>query len=199
MSEMPQPPRRGPAPALILFLLFPIVGLIAAGIVIFTNAPANGGVASTPEPVTLPPAKAVANSPMINFALTSLDGKTVHLSDFNGRMVFLNFWATWCTPCQKELPAFAQFQAQQAPDGPEILSVDVQESKDQVETFLTEFSITGLNILLDPDAKAADSYGVFNLPVTFIIDTRGIIRYPKYGPMTVDDLNAYVAALKAAA
>lgn len=196
----PAAPQRGrPSPALLVFLIFPILGLVAAGIVIVTNASSlPGAVPPTPLPVTLPPPKAVANSPMIDFTLTTLDGKTVRLSDYAGRVVFLNFWATWCTPCQRELPAFQAFQAQQSADGPAILAVDVAETSDQVNGFLTQFDIHGLNVLLDADSKVSDSYGVFNLPVTFVIDEKGIVRYPKYGEMTVDDLNSYVTALKAA-
>ncbi len=179
-----------------LFLIFPLLGLVAAAVVIASSAPTIAADA-TPMPVTLPPPKAVADSPMIDFTLNTLDGKTVSLSDYSGRIVFLNFWATWCTPCQKELPAFQAFQAQQGADGPQILAVNVQESADQVETFLNEYSVTGLTVLLDPDAAAANKYGIFNLPVTFVIDRQGIVRYPKYGAMTVDDLNAYVTALDA--
>ncbi len=197
-TEAPKAPRR-PSPALIVFLIFPLLGLIAAAIVILTNASSlPGAVPPTPLPVTLPPPKAVANSPMIDFTLTSLDGKTVHLSDYAGRIVFLNFWATWCTPCQKELPAFQAFQAQQTADGPAILAVDVAESSDQVNAFLTKFDIHGLNVLLDDESKVSDTYGIFNMPVTFVIDQKGIVRYPKYGAMTVDDLNTYVTELNAA-
>src|SRR5664279_2911231 len=194
--QQEQSVRHHPSPALVVFLIFPLLGLIAAGIVMLGNTSAStGGIPPTPVPVTLPPPKAVANAPMIDFTLTSLDGKTVHLSDYAGRIVFLNFWATWCTPCQKELPAFQQFQAQQSADGPAIIAVDVLESSDQVQAFLDKFSISGLNILLDSDEKVGDSYGIFNLPVTFVIDQKGIVRYPKYGAMTVDDLNSYVTAL----
>lgn len=194
----PATARQRPPAALLLFLIFPLVGLLAAGIVIVTNASAlPGALPPTPVPVTLPPPKAVADSPMIDFTLQSLDGQTVSLSDYAGRIVFLNFWATWCTPCQKELPAFVAFQAQQSADGPAILAVDVQESADQVAGFLDRFDIHGLNVLLDTNATASDSYGIFNLPVTFVIDEHGIVRYPKYGAMTVDDLNAYVQALRA--
>jgi len=148
-------------------------------------------------PVTLPP-KQLANSPMIDFTLNSLDGKTVHLSDYAGRIVFLNFWATWCTLCQRELPVFEQFLSQQPANGATVLSVDVAETSDQINAFLNKFSISGLNVLMDNDAAVSDSYGIFNMPTTFVIDGKGIIRYPKYGAMTVDDLNGYVAALKGA-
>ncbi len=192
------PKRGGVSPALVIFLLFPLLGMLAAGLWLAANSPSGAnGMPATPQPVTLAPAKAAADSPMIDFTLTSLEGKTVHLSDFQGRIVFLNFWATWCTPCQRELPAFQQFLSQQSADGPTVLSVDVAETTDQIQAFLTKFDISGLNVLVDGDAKVSDSYGIFNMPTTFVIDTNGIVRYPKYGAMTVDDLNSYVAALKA--
>lgn len=187
-----------PSPALILFLMFPVLGLIAAGVIILTNTGApNGGIEPTPEMVTLPPPKAVADSPMIDFTLTSLDGQTVSLSDYKGRIVFLNFWATWCVPCEKELPAFQEFQQTQSPDGAAILAVNVQESADQVTGFLTDHNISDLTVLLDSDSSVANSYGIYNLPVTFVIDQNGIVRYPKFGAMTVQDLQGYLTALNA--
>ncbi len=199
-SPEPQKPKRSgrSSPALVIFLMFPLLGLLAAAVVLASSSPANVAP-RTPEPVTPPPPKALANAPMIDFTLTSLDGKTVSLSDYAGRVVFLNFWATWCVPCQKELPAFQQFQADQPADGPAILAVDVAETPDQVQTFLYKFSISGLNILLDSDEKVADSYGIFNMPTTFVIDRNGIVNYIKYGESTVDDLNSYLDALNAAA
>src|SRR5664279_5202599 len=147
--QQEQSVRHHPSPALVVFLIFPLLGLIAAGIVMLGNTSAStGGIPPTPVPVTLPPPKAVANAPMIDFTLTSLDGKTVHLSDYAGRIVFLNFWATWCTPCQRELPAFQQFLAQQPANEATVLSVDVAETSDQINAFLTKFSISGLNILI---------------------------------------------------
>ena len=201
MANAPQisPEAKRPAPALVILLIFPLLGLIAAGVMIFTSGGAASGAANgaspTPLPVTLAPPKVLADAPMINFTLTSLDGKTVSLSDYAGRIVFLNFWATWCVPCQRELPAFEAFQATQPPDGAAILAVNVQESSDQITAFLNEHDIQGLNVLLDPDGKASNSYGIFNLPVTFVIDQQGIVRYPKYGAATVEDLQSYITAL----
>jgi peroxiredoxin len=184
-----------PSPALILFIAFMTFGIAAAGFV-FSNSQ-SGGVPPTPEPVTPIPAKAVADAPMIDFSLTSLDGKTVRLSDYQGRIVFLNFWATWCVPCQKELPAFQAFQQEQAPNGAVILAVNLLETADKITPFLDGLGVSGLNVLLDSEGTVSDSYGIFNLPVTFVIDQQGIVRYPKYGPMTVADLQSYVQAVQA--
>ncbi len=197
-TDQPPTTRSRPSPALILFLVFPLLGLIAAGIVLATSGGgANGGAPPTPEPVSLPSNQVVADAPMIDFTLTSLDGQPVSLSDYQGRVVFLNFWATWCVPCEKELPEFQQFQAQQPPDGAAILAVNVQESADQVTGFLADHDISGLTVLLDTDSTVANSYGIYNLPVTFVIDQNGVVRYPKFGAMTVADLQSYLTALDA--
>lgn len=184
-----------PSPVLLIFLAFPLLGLLAAA---FVMASSNAGTPATPAPVTLVPAQMLPNSPMIDFTLTSLDGQTVSLSDYAGRIVFLNFWATWCVPCQKELPALQQFQSEQPPDGAAILAINVMEAPDLVAGFLNEYDASHLTVLLDTEGKAYDSYGVFNLPTTYVIDRQGIIRYPKYGALTVADLYSYVEALDAA-
>ncbi|MFN8449856.1 MAG: TlpA disulfide reductase family protein [Anaerolineae bacterium] len=195
-ATTPERGRYRPSPVLVIFLIFPVIGLLAAGVVMLTNATASVRPA-TPLPVTLAPPKVLADAPIIDFTLTSLDGKTVSLSDYHGRVVFLNFWATWCTPCKRELPAFQAFQAQQPADGAAILAVDVAESPEQVQSFLNEFGVSGLTVLLDSDMTASDSYGVFNMPTTFVINRDGIVSYIKYGETTVDDLNTYMDALGA--
>lgn len=186
-----------PSPVLLVFLLFPLVGLAAAVVVILTNtSPETGGTPPTPPPVTLAPPRVSEDTPMIDFTLTSLDGDTISLSDYAGRIVFLNFWATWCIPCRKELPAFQQFQAQQVADGPAILAVNVAEDRSQITTFLAEYGISGLKILLDSASTVADRYGIFNMPTTYVIDGKGMVNYIKYGEMTPDDLALYLNSLQ---
>jgi thiol-disulfide isomerase/thioredoxin len=188
-----------PSPVLLIFLAFPLLGFLAAAIVMIGNAPGGiNGTPPTPAPVTLAPLQAAPDSPMIDFTLTSLDGATVSLSDYAGRIVFLNFWATWCVPCQKELPAFQQFQSEQPPDGAAILAVNWLETPDLVTGFLTQYGATDLTVLMDSEGKVYDSYGVFNLPTTYVIDEQGMIRFTRYGGFTVADLYAYVDELNAA-
>jgi peroxiredoxin len=156
-----------PSPILIVFLLFPLAGLVAAGVMILTNtSPETGGRPPTPAPVTLAPPPVSEDTPIIDFTLTSLDGETVSLTDYSGRIVFLNFWATWCIPCRKELPAFMEFQAAQTADGPAILAVNVQDSAEAITQFLDEYGVSGLNILLDSDSAVSERYGIFNMPTT---------------------------------
>lgn len=200
MSEStPAPQRSRPSPVLLMFLAFPLLGLLAAAAFMIANAPGGAsGTPPTPAPVTLAPPPMLPDSPMIDFTLPSLDGRTISLSDYAGRIVFLNFWATWCVPCQKELPALQQFANEQPPDGAVILAVNALESSDLVTSFLTQYGVTDLTVLLDTAGDAYDRYGVTYMPTTYVIDEQGIVRYPKYGELTVADLYAYVDALAAA-
>jgi peroxiredoxin len=139
-------------------------------------------------------------APVLDFDLPALDGSgTVSLSDYAGRPVFLNFWATWCEPCKRELPAFEQFTAEQGDEGAVVLAVNTGEDDATVRAFLEAEGITGLNVLLDPEAAVAEQYGVFQIPVTFVIDAAGHVRYPHYGEMTAADLAGYLDALASAA
>ncbi len=196
-----QPPKRGVSVPLLIFLVFPLIGLSVAMIFMFLSAGAraNSGL-PTPGPVTLPPMPTpidLANTPVIDFQLTSYDGELVDAADYRGRIVFLNFWATWCEPCKREMPAFAEFVATQPEDGAVVLAVNIEERRIDVEAFLNDNGIRGLTVLLDPTGDTADEYGVFQLPVTYVIDGTGVIRYPKYGEITLEELNVYTEALTA--
>jgi peroxiredoxin len=188
---------------MLLFLLFPLLGIIAAVAVAVTNG--VGGTAQiaavTPVPITLPPAATPVNlsdHAAPDFSLRTLDQTTVSLSDYKGRIVFLNFWATWCVPCQRELPAFTQFMASQTDKtkGPIVLGVNLGETYDNVKSYLDAKQVAGFPILLDVDYKAVDLYGVGPIPVTFVVDPNGVIRYSKYGEMKPTDIQSYLDAVK---
>lgn len=182
-----------------LLLILPLLGVLVAVGMLLSNAASSNQVAPTPGPVTLPPmpnANTMANAESIPFELPTLNGGRVSLSNYEGRIVFLNFWATWCEPCQRELPAFEEFtRAQTGDNSPVILAVNLEETVPEIRSFLQAAGVSGFHVLLDSDGRVADSYGVFQLPVTFVIDQRGVVRYPKYGEMKLEELNAYVEAL----
>jgi peroxiredoxin len=183
------------SPGLIVIGALALVGIVTA-VLMF----ASGGappVEPTPAPVSLPSRGQVINAPSLDFTLSTPDGRTLSLSNFRGRVVFLNFWATWCGPCERELPALQTFARQQMtlPDGAVVLAVNFQEDTETVTRFLSARGIDSLLVLMDSDARVSDQYGVFNLPVTFVIDRDGIVRYPKYGEVKLDELYAYLDAL----
>lgn len=123
-----------------------------------------------------------------NFELETLDGDHVQLSDYRGKKVLLNFWATWCGPCRQEMPAMQDFY-EEFGDDIEILAVNVTSSEksiDDVQDFIDEFEFT-YQTLLDTDMDVSNIYMAVGLPTTYFIGTDGIIQAPrKIGPMTYD-------------
>ncbi len=125
---------------------------------------------------TDPNVSAVGNmkgQPAPEFALQSLDGKTVHLSDFRGKAVLLNFWATWCEPCKIEMPWFVDLQKEYGPEGLQIVGVAMDDSgAEDIAKFAQKMGVN-YPILIGKEA-VGDSYGgVQFLPATFYIDRDG--------------------------
>jgi peroxiredoxin len=117
----------------------------------------------------------VQGLPAPNFVLPTLDGSTIKLSDFRGKAVLLNFWATWCGPCKVEMPWFADLQKQYGKDGLVILGVAMDDSAPaKIAQFASEMGVN-YPILLGTD-KVSDDYGdVQYLPTTFYIGRNGSI------------------------
>ena len=107
-----------------------------------------------------------------NFTLEDLSGKRVSLKQFRGRVVLLNFWATWCIPCREEMPAMEKLHRELKDDGLEIVAVNFKESNQQVRKFLDELGLT-FTALLDKDGEVSEEYGVWSLPLSYFIDRRG--------------------------
>lgn len=192
ITENPTPRRRGFNPALLLLLIIPMLGTIAALILLVRFGALPGAADPTPLPVTPPAAPALVGDPAPNFELETLYGGSVRLSSLRGRLVFLNFWATWCEPCKRELPAFQAFMAAQESGGPIILAINAGETEAQIREFLNEFDVAGIPILLDPDFRINDTYDADRIPVTYIVDPAGVVRDWHLGEMTTEDLRDYV-------
>lgn len=102
-------------------------------------------------------------------------GDTVDLAKLRGKVVLVNFWATWCAPCVEEMPALARLRVRLAPRGFEVIAVNQGEMPERVNAFTGR---TGLDlpILMDRDKQAAKAWKVRALPTTFIVDAAGRIR-----------------------
>jgi len=108
-----------------------------------------------------------------DFSLKDLNGNTVKLSDYKGKVVILNFWAVWCKYCKIEMPDLNELNKELAKENNAvILAVDVQESPDTVKNYLTSNGID-LKVLLDSDGSISQEYGVSGYPTTFIINKDG--------------------------
>jgi cytochrome c biogenesis protein CcmG, thiol:disulfide interchange protein DsbE len=110
-------------------------------------------------------------------------GSQVSLSAQRGKVVFVNFWATWCTPCLQEAPSLQKLYDQLKDEGFEILAVSIDNPGDdaKIEQFRTDYSIT-FPIALDPNRAVYDTYQVFGVPETFIIDASGRVIEQFVGP-----------------
>jgi peroxiredoxin len=108
----------------------------------------------------------------IDFTLSDLSGKKVSLSSYKGKLVFLNFWATWCPPCRAEMPSMERLYQKLKDRGLVILAVDLQEDAKSVRKFVDEHKLT-FPVLLDADGRVGATYGARNIPTTYIIGRDG--------------------------
>lgn len=116
-----------------------------------------------------------------DFSLPTLRGNYVKLSDYRGKVIFLNFWATWCPPCREEMPSMeALYQRLKGRDF-EMLAVSIdRKGKEVVGPFVEKYGLT-FPVLLDPENKTYNLYGLRGIPETFIIDKNGVIVYKVIG------------------
>ncbi len=110
------------------------------------------------------------------FQLREIDGKGYSSTEFNGKVVLLNFWATWCPPCVEELPSLNRLQQRYMNKDLEIVSIDFRESPEEMRSFLQQTPVD-FPVLLDTDGRTSLAWGVFSFPSSFIIDRKGRIRY----------------------
>jgi thiol-disulfide isomerase/thioredoxin len=130
------------------------------------------------EPVALRPFSTLVAvdppRPLPAAAFTDANGEPHHLSEFAGRGLVVNLWATWCAPCVAEMPALQDFAKVAASDGILVLPLASDRGgKEAVQKFYAEHGITALPIWLDPKAEAAAAWGARGLPTTLIVDRQG--------------------------
>lgn len=125
-----------------------------------------------------------------DFKLGSLNGETVSLSDYRGKKVILNFWATWCPPCKAEMPHMQNFYEKNANEGIEIVAVNltnIDNGQEAIESFVADYGLT-FPILLDKEGMIGPQYQAFTIPTSYIIDSNGIITKKVVGPMNEDTM-----------
>ncbi len=131
-----------------------------------------------------------------DFRLTDLDGKTHSLSQYRGKVVLLNFWATWCKPCTTEMPAMQVCYDKLREKGFVVLAVNELEDEAKVREHIKTHGHT-FPVLMDRDNKVANQFGVFGLPVSVFIDEKGVVQeYIKGGLLTEQKINEIVARIQ---
>jgi cytochrome c biogenesis protein CcmG/thiol:disulfide interchange protein DsbE len=109
-----------------------------------------------------------------DFTVQDTDRK-VTLTELRGKVVVLNFWATWCPPCIEEMPSLVQMQQQLKNKGVEVLAVSIDVDENAYHKFLKDYGVDLLTVR-DPDQKSSNLYGTYKWPETYIIDRNGVLR-----------------------
>ena len=149
-----------------------VIVLIAAGVawIVWSRASAEA-IAGGDVSAALPRKDFLAP----DFAAQALDGRTIVLSELRGRVVLINFWATWCLPCRAEMPAIQGVYEAYLDRGLEVLAVNLQEPDERVSEFVEELGLT-FPVVLDKDDTVSSLYRIRSIPTTFFVDRSGVIR-----------------------
>jgi peroxiredoxin len=108
------------------------------------------------------------------FTLKDIHGRSVSLSSLNGKVVLINFWATWCPPCRDEMPSLNELYKRYKNQGLIVLAISTDRSDSGVIDFLSKHPVD-FGVISDPDAKTSRQYKVFSLPTTFLLDKNGVV------------------------
>lgn len=120
--------------------------------------------------------------PAAEFQLENMDEEQLKLSDYRGKVVLLNFWATWCPPCIREMPSMEHLQQEVGVDDFRVIAINQMEEPDDVFAFTGQLDVDPtFEILFDRTSEVSRSYSVRGLPTTYLIDKQGKIRYRAVG------------------
>lgn len=175
-----------------------LFGLVL-GLAVFFGNNLSGWLAAAPNPPaggsTATPAPApVVGAPAPNFTLTNLQGEAVSLSDYRGSVVLLNFWATWCGPCEAEMPTLEQRYQTLQNNGFVVLGVNADEGQPEVQAFVNRLNLS-FPIVLDPGNTVNTLYRVRGYPTTILIAPDGTVARVHVGYLTERQLDTYLSAL----
>jgi len=147
--------------------------------------------------LALAPARALAvdaGQPVPSFAARSLDGDTTfNLSAYRGKVVYLDFWASWCGPCQTAMPLIDQLAKEFPADQFQVLAVNVDDKPEKAKAFLAAHKVSYPSIS-DPEGNLPKSFGLKTMPTSYLIDRAGVVRYvhPGFRASDIDGLRAKI-------
>ncbi|MSR23970.1 MAG: redoxin domain-containing protein [Nitrospiraceae bacterium] len=137
-----------------------------------------------------------AGMPAAEFTLTDLEGRQQSLSQYRGKVVLLNFWATWCKPCTTEMPAMQATFDKLRGKGFVVLAVNELEDDEKVRAHIRDYKHT-FPVLMDRENRVANLYGVYGLPVSVFIDEAGVVQaYIKGGLLTEQKIEDEIARIR---
>lgn len=169
------------------------VTLMLAGCALPAPTPTLGPVMTVPtRPAASDIPKVGAIAP--DFTLPDLNGDQVSLDDYRGKVVLLNFWATWCPPCQQEIPMFVEVYEELKDEDFVILAVSIGEGKEKVSNFVSEKGMT-FPVLLDLDKNVGRRYLVRAIPTSIVVDRDGVVQRIIVGMVRESQLRAELEGL----
>lgn len=182
------------SPLLLGFLILPLLGILVALVMIASEERPSSQRFDTVGDATPPELERVQTN-LVDFeapafTLPDMNGEPISLDDYRGQPLFLNFWQTTCAPCVRELPAFAEFE--QSQNDASVLAINFGEQVGIIRTFFQINGIEGVPVVLDADSKVRRDYGVELIPMTFVLDAEGFVRFVKLGEMSLDDMYRYL-------
>lgn len=180
-------------------LLYGVIGLLAGLLVlsgVWFATGRNAAADATPQITEVAPYDAPA------FTLKNLEGQPVSLSDFQGKVVLLNFWGTWCEPCKEETPALESAYQRLQDEGLVIIGVDLFNAErnlnrgiDDVRRFAMLYGVT-YPIVLDDSGEVGGAYAIAPIPTSYIIDRQGKVRYVKVGQLNTSEVERLFRSLE---
>ncbi|MDI6696432.1 MAG: TlpA disulfide reductase family protein [Anaerolineales bacterium] len=169
-----------------------ILGAIIIGILVFTGVIPLLGNSTAQDSGEAPLAALESGTTIPDIEMVSLKGEPMRPSDYRGKVVLMNFWATWCGPCIREMPMFQEYQDRYP--NLVVLGVDEEETPEKVSQFIEQMGIT-YTIALDQRAEMGRAMRVSFLPTTIFVDEKGEIRFRHYGIMSEEQLVYYLSTL----
>jgi cytochrome c biogenesis protein CcmG/thiol:disulfide interchange protein DsbE len=161
--ESPKPNRKNGGITVVIAVVLALLGLLAWGLIKSGKGPVDSGVAP-------------------DFTLTDFNGQTVTLSDLRGKVVIINFWASWCPPCREEAAYLEQTWRKYKDQGVVFIGVDYVDTEKEALAYIAEFDITYFN---GPDlgTHIAQAYNIQGVPETYYVDKTGTLRGMHIGPL----------------
>jgi thiol-disulfide isomerase/thioredoxin len=129
-----------------------------------------------------------------NFSLTDVNGKTVQLSDYKGKTVLVNAWATWCPPCKAEMPLLNRYYQSHAQDGFILLAVNAGDSQNEAASFANQNGLA-FPVLLDPGTQLLGQLGIDSFPTSILIGRDGVVKTIHVGMFTPESIEAELTPL----
>jgi len=156
--------------------------LLLAVVLLLAGVPLPARSASSPDFGAIPKLQELKDRQVApDFTLPDPGGRKVSLEKFRGKVVFLNFWATWCESCREEMPSMERLYQEFKGKGLEIVAVNVKDKRPAALAFVKELKLS-YPVLMDPEGEVGLLYGAFGLPVTYLIDRKGMVLARLWGP-----------------